>query len=84
MTTSFATDVLPMFTEMDIEHMSEQGVDLDKYDYMSDPTNGYANAQNVYQQVSSGLMPPSWSGEKPWTTEMVQTFQNWMDGGYQP
>lgn len=80
MATSFASDVLPMFTEMDIQHMSEQGVDLDQYDYMKIPDN----AQSVYQQVSSGSMPPSWSGEKPWTTEMVQTFQDWINGGYQP
>ena len=80
MATSFASDVLPMFTQMDIEHMNEQGVNLSSYDYMKVP----ANAQSVYEQVSSGGMPPSWSGEKPWTTEMVQTFQDWINGGYQP
>jgi hypothetical protein len=84
MAISFASDILPLFTEMDIQHMTGQGVDLDKYAYMSDPANGHANAQNVYQQVSSGSMPPSWSGEQPWTEEMVQTFQNWMNGGYLP
>jgi hypothetical protein len=84
MVVSFASDILPMFTAIDIEHMSEQDVHLDQYDYMSDPTDDHANAKNVYQQVSSGSMPPSWSGEKPWRQEVVQTFQDWMTGGYQP
>ena len=84
MAVSFASDIVPLFTEMDVEHMSEQGVELNQYVYMSDPANDHANAANVYQQVSSGSMPPSWSGEKPWTDEMVQTFQDWMNDGYQP
>ena len=84
MATSFATDIVPMFTKMDISHMGEQGVDLNNYDYMADPTGNYANANNVYQQVSSGSMPPSWSGEQPWSEEKVQTFKDWMDDGYLP
>jgi len=51
---------------------------------MSDPTDNYANANAVYDQVSSGSMPPSWSGEDPWSPAKVQTFKDWMDGGYQP
>ena len=84
MATGFATDVLPMFTDMDITHMAERGVYLNKYDYMADSTDDYANASAVYQQLSSGDMPPSWSGEQPWSAEKVQTFKDWMNGGYQP
>ena len=84
MAVSFASDIVPMFTEMDVTHMGEQSVYLDKYEYMSDPTDNYANANAVYDEVSSGSMPPSWSDEDPWTPAKVQTFKDWMDGGYQP
>jgi hypothetical protein len=42
-----------------------------------------AIASTVYEQVSSGGMPPSGSGEQPWSEDKVQLFKAWMDGGYQ-
>jgi hypothetical protein len=78
--TSFQRDILPLFTQIDIEHMAEQGVTLNDYSYMSSP----ANAAAVYQQVSQGLMPPPGSGENSWSSDMVALFQAWIDGGYQP
>jgi hypothetical protein len=80
MTVSFASDILPLFTSMDIEHMSELGVQLDDYSYMSQP----ANASAVHEEVSSGNMPPSVSGEERWSEDKIQLFQGWIDGGYQP
>ena len=80
MTVSFKTDILPLFTSMDIEHMSHAGVSLDEYAYMSEP----ANASSVYDTVSTGTMPPGSSGEPPWSPDQVQLFKAWMDGGYQP
>ena len=79
MTVSFKTDILPMFTDVDIEHMSYAGVLLDDYAYMSEP----ANAESVYEQVADGSMPPGDSGEQPWSQEQVQLFKAWMDAGYQ-
>jgi hypothetical protein len=79
MTVSFKTDILPLFTSMDIEHMSNAGVSLDEYAYMSQP----ANARSVYDAVSTGTMPPGDSGEPPWPPDQVQLFKAWMDGGYQ-
>lgn len=84
MAVSFASNIMPMFTQMDIDHMSKHGIHLEQYEYMSDSTDNYANASAVYQTVSSGAMPPSYSGEKAWTEEMVQLFQQWMSDGYQP
>jgi hypothetical protein len=84
MAVSFASNILPMFTQMDIQHMGQRGIHLNQYEYMSNSTNDYANANAVYQEVSSRAMPPSWSGEKAWTKEMVQLFQQWMSDGYQP
>jgi hypothetical protein len=80
MTVSFKTDILPMFTSMDIEHMGHGGVSLDDHAYMSQP----ANASRVYDTVSAGTMPPRDSGEPRWSEDQVQRFKAWMDGGYQP
>lgn len=78
---SFANDIVPLFTQTDVDHMKDQGVSLDDYAYMSNPSN----AQSVYQQVSSGSMPPKWGGgEGPWPAANVALFKAWMDGGYQP
>jgi hypothetical protein len=80
MAVSFKTEILPLFTSMDIEHMSRAGVSLDDYAYMSQP----ANASSVYETVSTGAMPPRDSCEQPWSQDQVQLFKAWMDGGYQP
>ena len=79
MAVSFKIDILPMFTSMDIAHMSRAGVLLDDYTYMSNP----ASATSVYEQVAAGTMPPGDSGEQPWSQEQVQLFKAWMDAGYQ-
>jgi hypothetical protein len=80
MAVSFAAEILPLFTQMDINHMKGFGVELDGYDYMKDPSN----AESAYFQVSSGLMPPPSSGEERWSEDKVALFKEWMDGGYQP
>jgi hypothetical protein len=73
---SFKSQILPLFTSTDIAHMKGFGVQLDDYAWMSQPQN----AGNVYQQVSSGSMPPS----DPWPQSDVQLFKAWIAGGYQP
>ena len=78
MAVSFQTDILPLFTSMDIEHMSRGDVLLDDYSYMSRPEN----ATKVHEMVASGAMPPSSSGEEPWSEDKVGLFKQWMDGGY--
>jgi hypothetical protein len=79
MAISFKTDIVSLFTSVDIEHMSRLEVPLDDYAYMSQPDN----AAGVYRQVSNGTMPPSASGG-PWSEDKVQLFKQWMDGGYAP
>ena len=79
MAVSFARDVRPLFTDMDIAHMKDLGVALDDYGYMSDP----AHAQQVLDAVSTGAMPPRRSGEPPWSPERVQLFRDWIAAGYQ-
>jgi hypothetical protein len=79
MAVSFAQDIRPLFTVMDIAHMKDLGVALDDFDYMRDP----AHAQNVLNAVSSGAMPPRRSGEPPWPPASVQLFRDWIAAGYQ-
>jgi len=78
MAVSFKTDILPLFTSMDIEHMGALGVSLDDYAYMSQSEH----ASRVYATVSTGAMPPASSGEGPWSQDQVELFKDWMDGGY--
>ena len=79
MTVSFAADILPLFTSMDVDHMKPHGVTLDDYGYMSQPTH----ANRVLETVSSGAMPPRDSGELAWSQEQVALFRAWIDSGYQ-
>ena len=80
MSVSFRTDIVPLFTSIDIDHMSALGAKLDDYSFMSQPDK----ASLVYEVVSSGKMPPSTSGEQPWSSDKVQLFKAWIDGGCEP
>ena len=77
MAVSFGTDIRRLFTDMDVAHMKNFGVQLDDFDFMRDPDH----AQKVLGVVSSGSMPPRNSGEPPWPPERVQLFRDWMEGG---
>ncbi|MGF6727795.1 hypothetical protein P3T43_007187 [Paraburkholderia sp. GAS41] len=86
---SFATDIRPLFSESQINCMSEQGVKLGDYDYMSNPNgdilyDDHANARHVYGRLSgteSGRMPLSGSY---WSLAMLKIFSDWMREGFQP
>ena len=74
-TISFAKDIRPMFTDIDVEHMKGLGVDLSSYDAVQ----SYAEA--IYRTVSNGTMPPPGTGER-WTPEMCDTFKRWTEAGF--
>ena len=78
---SFAKDIKPLFRPIDIQHMKPHRVMLDDYTYMSDASNDHANAQAVFDQLSSNLMPP---GGPFWTADQLALFSTWMQDGYQP
>jgi tyrosinase len=61
-------NIRQMFTETDINHMKNQGLDLTSYDAVKE------SAGAIYGQVASGGMPPG----APWSAGQVQTFLNWM------
>ena len=53
---SFERDIRPMFTQLDVDHMSAM-IDLTNRDSV------YESADSIYSTVSSGSMPPPSSGE---------------------
>ncbi|HEY2473910.1 MAG TPA: hypothetical protein VGI19_03830 [Candidatus Cybelea sp.] len=77
-TISFAKDIRPMFTDMDVAHMKGLGVDLSSYAEVK----SYAEA--IYRTVSNGTMPPPGSGEEPWTPEMCAKFKEWQRANTPP
>jgi hypothetical protein len=77
---SFQNDILPLFRQVDINHMKPMGVLLDQYTYMSTP----ANAQDVYNHLTGASTPRMPMGGPFWSEAQLQLFQNWMTGGYQP
>lgn len=80
MALSFVTDIKPLFSAMDQDHMLNQvGLfDLWKYNDVK------ANASAIYNSVKNGSMPPPGSGETRWPQSQVDKFKQWMDGGFQP
>jgi len=74
---SFAKDIRPMFTDMDVDHM-KKAMDL------SDRDSVFEHAEAIYETVSTGTMPPRYSGEPQWTAEMSATFKAWMEQGGPP
>jgi hypothetical protein len=75
---SFSKDIRPMFTEMDVEHMKQGGLDLSDYDSVKKA------ADAIYETVSTGSMPPPSSGESRWTPEMSARFKAWQNQGCPP
>ena len=74
---SFKTDILPMFRDIDIEHMADPALDvhLDDYKWMSDP----AHAQNVYDRLSGKKKPRMPPGGPFWTADKLKKLSDWMN-----
>ncbi len=78
---SFAADILPLFTAIDIAHMAHGGVMLAEHAYMSN----LKNAQAVLDRLNGTggpIMPPK--PASPWSPANIALFKAWMAGGYQP
>jgi len=78
-TVSFATNILPLFTQVDINCMKTKGVNLSSYAFVSVPQN----AQNILNHLN-GTTPPQMPPSGPWSAANIALFQAWIDGGYQP
>jgi hypothetical protein len=77
-TLSFAKDIRPMFTDMDVAHMKPAGIDL------SSAGDVKKHADAIYATVSAGRMPPPSSGEARWSAQMCETFKQWQLQGCPP
>ena len=87
MSVSFANDLLPLFTEGDVDCMSGMGVELSDYGYMSDATGDetfadHTNARHVYAHLSGDRRPRMPMGGPYWTDARLQLFEQWMSGGF--
>jgi hypothetical protein len=71
---SFAKDIAPLFTAMDVDHM-QMAFDLSNRDSV------WQHAEAIYGTVSQGTMPPPSSGEPRWTAAMCATLRSWIDQG---
>jgi hypothetical protein len=78
MALSFAKDIRPMFTDLDVAHMKPAGIDL------SDKGQVAEHAAAIYEAVNQGNMPPPSSGESRWSTEMCERFKQWQAKGCPP
>ena len=76
MAVSYQSDIKPMFTQMDRDHMLKM-MDLWSYD------DAKAHADAIYACVESGKMPPP--GTEPrWPADKVQRFKQWIEDGCLP
>ncbi|HEY1655071.1 MAG TPA: hypothetical protein VGF86_08170 [Candidatus Tumulicola sp.] len=74
---TFQNDIRPMFTQIDVDHMRDYGIDLSSRDDVE------KHGEAIYQTVTGGTMPPPGTGER-WTSEMCERFKRWRDGGCRP
>lgn len=77
---SFKNDILPLFRQIDINHMKPMSVLLDDYAYMSTP----ANAQSVYDYLTGTSQPQMPLGGPYWNETQLALFNSWMTTGYGP
>ena len=73
---SFARDIRPLFTDVDVAHMRPIGIDL------SDRASVAEHANAILETVTAGTMPPPGTSQR-WTGEMCETFKRWRDEGCQ-
>jgi hypothetical protein len=74
---SFARDIRPMFTDLDVDHMKHGGMDL------SDRDDVEKHAKAILEVVTDGSMPPAGTGER-WTSDMCDRFEHWTEQGFSP
>jgi hypothetical protein len=79
--TSFQGDILPLFTERDIQAM-RKAFNLDSYN----DVKAYGPA--IYDRIrgigGAVMPPPPPRGEGPWPRSRIELFAKWMADGYQP
>ena len=80
MPVSFARDIVPLYTTIDVDHMKPLGVLLVDYGYISDPNNGHAHANAVLSTPKIRACP-GW----PFRSQAeLDLFTLWVSEGYNP
>jgi len=79
---SFRSSILPLFTQVDIDHMKNV-LDLSRYEDVK------ANAEAILGRLegtTGSVMPPppSLGGSGPWSRQQVAVFKQWIDDGCNP
>lgn len=74
---TWTADIKGLFTPLDIDHMKKvhPPIDLSSYESVK------IWAAKIYQEVSTGGMPPAHSGEAAWNQAMINKFGCWMQQG---
>ena len=75
-TTSFATDILPLFRPIDIDHMTGFGLDLSDFDAVS---SAAAAISLRLKGIGGRRMPPP--PDDPLTTDQISLFDRWVAEG---
>ncbi len=83
MSTSFAKDIMPLFTDRDAHCMGGMGVHLREFDYMANPTGDavfadYANARHVLARLKGTETPRMPPGGDAWNDAQIALFEAWM------
>jgi hypothetical protein len=81
-TVTFVANIRPLFTQLDIDHMS-WFCDLSKFEDVK------ANAQEILNRLKGqggSVMPPppTKGGDGPWSVDKIDLFRAWIEGGCQP
>jgi hypothetical protein len=76
-TTSFAKDIRPLFRDVDVQHMTDLGLDLSDYQQVRDRS---ADILMKVKLITARRMPPP--PDPAWTAEKIALFQKWVDEGY--
>lgn len=79
MAVSYANQIRPLFTDIDINHMSFF-CDLSNY---NDVKTNAADILNRLKGVAGNVMPPPTAGG-PWPSPRILLFQQWISDGCQP
>ncbi len=80
-TTSFATDIRPLFTERDI-HAMGKAFNLASYDDVK--TYSAAIFDRIRGIGGAVMPPPPPRGEGPWDQTRIDLFGKWIADGYPP
>jgi hypothetical protein len=87
--TSFAGDIVPLFSQQDLACMAGKGVMLSSYQYMSDPSGDgtfpdHANAGHILARLEGREVPQMPLRAPPWPAARIATFRSWIVGGFLP